>query len=411
MPLLAAVCLPVSPALAGGFASWASEHGIPAEEAGDSDHDGIPALVEYALGLDPNGPDASPAVLEVGRLSFAKNPEAVAAGDVSYAIETSRSCEPGSWSLVVPDIDDATAISWILPTGREKIFARLAVTLADADPAPEGFASIAGGTFRMGDSFGEGDSDELPVHEVHVSGFHMGKYEVTKALWDEVRAWGANHGYTDLLAGEGKAVDHPVQSINWYAVVKWCNARSEKENLTPCYTVGGSVYRTGNSDAVTCDWNADGYRLPTEAEWEKAARGGLEGRRFPWGDTIMHSQANYVSSSSYAYDISPTRGYHPAYNDGTWPFTSPVGSFAPNGYGLYDMSGNVWEWCWDLWDRDYYLISPPSDPRGGSSGSRRILRGGCWNNYPKFLRCASRSMYGPGNSNSIMGFRLARGQP
>ena len=105
-------------------------------------------------------------------------------------------------------------------------------------------------------------------------------------------------------------------------MVKWCNARSEKENLTPCYTLTGAVYRTTNSDAVVCNWAANGYRLPSEAEWEKAARGGLSGKRFPWGDTITHSQANYYAQpGSYAYDVSPTRGYHPTYAVNGTPYS------------------------------------------------------------------------------------------
>jgi len=112
--------------------------------------------------------------------------------------------------------------------------------------------------------------------------------------------------------------------------VKWCNERSEKEGLSPCYRVGSAVYRAGENDAVTCDWNANGYRLPSEAEWEKAARGGLEGKRFPWGDTISHSQANFWNSAGESYQ-SGTTGPHPVWSnndDGNHPYVSLDGSTA-----------------------------------------------------------------------------------
>ena len=216
------------------------------------------------------------------------------------------------------------------------------------------------------------DSLAIPVHTVQVSAFYMGKYEVTKEEWDAVRAWGPANGYTDLPVGGGKAANHPVHTINWYPMVKWCNARSEKEGLTPCYTVGGAIYKTGNSTPA-CNWAANGYRLPSEAEWEKAARGGLVGLNFPWGNTISHSQANYYSywsggHPSHPYDVSPTEGYHPTYAVGGIPYSAPVGSFAPNGYGLYDMAGNIWEWCWDWYSVSYYSSSPSTDPRGPTFG-------------------------------------------
>ncbi|RKX34113.1 MAG: sulfatase-modifying factor protein, partial [Verrucomicrobia bacterium] len=196
--------------------------------------------------------------------------------------------------------------------------------------------------------------------------------------------------------GSGKTASHPVHSVNWYDVVKWCNARSAVEGRTPCY----------NLSNWSCNWNADGYRLPTEAEREKAARGGLNGRRFGWGDLITHSEANYYSDRSYAYDVSPTLGFHPDFNDGGTPYTSPVGSFAPNEYGLYDMAGNVWEWCWDLYKSNYYGTSPSSDPRGAASSSYRVVRGGGWGFVAWYCRSAQRGWTVPSITDHSFGFRV-----
>ena len=134
-----------------------------------------------------------------------------------------------------------------------------------------------------------------------------------------------------------------VHTISSHDAVKWCKARSVKEGRTPAYYIDGAqtvVYRSGQVDVQndSVKWNL-GYRLPTEAEWEKAARGGFSWKPFPWGDTITHSQANYNSVASDTYGISPTRGFHPTFQNGGQPFTSPAGYFAANGYGLYDICG------------------------------------------------------------------------
>ena len=174
------------------------------------------------------------------------------------------------------------------------------------------------------------------------------------------------NGYSFDHAGAGKTTNNPVQTVNWYDVVKWCNARSQLAGLTPVYYINASmlptqVYRTGDFDTVYANWSANGYRLPTEAEWEKAARGGLSGKRFPWGDTISESQANYYGITGYIYDLGPN-GYNAIGSIGeTSPATSPVGSFVANGYGLNDMAGNVFEWCWDWYGTPY---AGGSDPRG-----------------------------------------------
>jgi formylglycine-generating enzyme required for sulfatase activity/RsiW-degrading membrane proteinase PrsW (M82 family) len=268
--------------------------------------------------------------------------------------------------------------------------------------APAKFALIPAGGFGMGDALGDLFKS---VDTVYVSAFYMEENLVTKAQWDRVFTWAVAHGYKFSTVGAGKAPNHPVQTVCWDDCVKWCNARSEEEGLTPCYTTGTNVWRMGYIDLVVCDWNASGYRLPTEAEWEKAARGGLSGKRFPWGDTISHTQANYNSHSSDSYDVSSTRLHHPTYDDEVEPYTSPVGSFAPNGYGLYDMAGNIWEWCWDCFDG----TSPGvlSDPVGPAwrEGWMRIVRGGSWDSSAYLCKLSEREGKNPGLSSNDVGFR------
>ena len=265
---------------------------------------------------------------------------------------------------------------------------------------------IPAGSFTMGRTSGDTDSDAPPL-TVNVSAFYMGRYEVTKAEWDEVRTWAVANGYTDLATGAGKATNHPVQTVSWWDVVKWCNALSQKEGFAPCYTVSGAVMKTGTT-APAVNWSANGYRLPTEAEWEKAARGGLSGKRFPWGDTISHSQANYYAYSSYSYDSSGSvNNYHPTYATDSTPYTSPVRAFAGNGYGLNDMAGNVWEWCWDWYGASTY-VNGASDPRGAASGSRRVVRGGGWGDVADYCRVAYRANLLPTNTIRDIGFRVAR---
>lgn len=271
------------------------------------------------------------------------------------------------------------------------------------------FALIPGGTFTMGDTL-DGMTD-APPHPVNVSTFYMQKLGVTKADWDAVRDWGLANGYTDLAVGAGKAADHPVQTVTWYDAVKWCNANSEMDGLTPCYyTDAGqtAVYRTGNTDIdnTMVKWTANGYRLPTEAEREKAARGGQVGLRFPWGNTISHANANFYNDGGESYQTG-TGGYDPTWGTGAQPYTSPVGSFPANAYGIYDMAGNVWEWCWDRYASGYYASSPTTDPTG-PSGSTRVFRGGCWNNNANGPRAAIRGDNSPGSTGSTLGFRPVR---
>jgi len=237
------------------------------------------------------------------------------------------------------------------------------------EPGRPGFVVIPPGGFTMGDAL---DGSEEP-HEVLVSGFQMAQKTVTWAEWNAVRAWGASRGYSDLSAGEAKGDEHPVYSVSWSDAVKWSNARSEMDGLTPCYTVGGNAMKTGGM-VPSVNWGASGYRLPTEAEWEKAARGGLSGKRFPWGDTITHGQANYYSMTGLEYDISATRAYHPVWAVGNQPWSAPAGSFAANGYGLYDMAGNGWQWCWDWFGPSWRRIR--AGRRRGATGFSVGVAGG-----------------------------------
>jgi formylglycine-generating enzyme len=305
------------------------------------------------------------------------------------------------------------------------------------DGIPDDMVAIPGGTFGMGDSFNEGGPDELPRHTVTLSPFYMSKYEITNGQYCEFLnatqpkvVDGVVYGrfdegnrfpyfitstanissqiaydqnpfgrtiYSVRLKGRSEMSNDPVVMISWYGAVAYSNWRSQREGRQPCY----------NFSTWTCDFRMNGYRLPTEAEWEYAARGGLSGKRFPWGDTISHKEANYYSDSYFSYDKSPTPGHHPTWSsDGIMPYTSPVGNFPANGYGLYDMAGNVYEWCNDWYLDTYYTNSPPSNPTGPITSIRRVARGGSWNFGADLCRVASRGYSTPNSPGFNGGFRL-----
>jgi len=206
----------------------------------------------------------------------------------------------------------------------------------------------------------------------------MGKYPVTQKEYQEVMGTNPSNFKGDNL---------PVEQVSWYDAVNYCNRLSQKEGLTPAYTING--------ENVTWNYNASGYRLPTEAEWEYACRAGTT-TPFSTGNNITTSQANY--DGNYPYNNNAKGTYREK--------TTAVGSFSPNPWGLYDMHGNVWEWCWD-WYGDYPNNAQP-DYRGASSGSYRVIRGGGWDSDAQLLRSASRSYGTPSSRDGDVGFRLVR---
>ena len=269
----------------------------------------------------------------------------------------------------------------------------MAAPLAEA-PKP-GLVRIPAGPFEMGDSLDK-TSYALPVHTVHVEEFFIDKYETMHALWKDVYDWAVGNGYSFDNAGmngsSGRGNNLPVTMVSWYDTVKWLNARSEKEGWTPVYYADNThsiVYRTGRIDLEDAQvkWDAEGYRLPTEAEWEKAARGGLEGKRYPWGDELGAGKANDNMGGAV-----------------------PVGIYPPNGYGLYDMAGNVFEWVWDWGSESQgydWAVDGDEDPRGPDSSDRdtRVRRGGGYTYGSQHLKCSGRMFRVPTYTAPYFGFR------
>jgi formylglycine-generating enzyme required for sulfatase activity len=216
-------------------------------------------------------------------------------------------------------------------------------------------------------------------HQVTISkAFYLGKYEVTQKEYEAVM--GTNPSYF-------KGTNLPVERVSWYDAIEYCNKRSKREGLTPAYT--------RNGDNVTWNKNANGYRLPTEAEWEYACRAGTT-TPFNTGSNITTDQANYNGNNPYNGNMNGR-------NRGE---TTEVGSFSPNKWGLYDMHGNVWEWCWDRYGD--YRGGAQTNPDGAVSGSNRVVRGGSWRDGAGGLTSAYRVNYYPGFRFDILGFRLVR---
>lgn len=231
---------------------------------------------------------------------------------------------------------------------------------------------VEGGTFKMGDTFGDGNFNEKPAHDVTLTSFLISKYEVTQKQWTETIGTNSSKFWGDYL---------PVESVSWTDAIQFCNSRSELEGLKPCYTISGNQ--------VTCDFNANGYRLPTEAEWEYAARGGKNSGNYKYSGSIDSKEVAWFYNNS---------------NN----ITHPVGTKKANEIGIYDMSGNVWEFCWDFYSDTYYSLSPLKDPLGPSQGESRSLRGGSWTDDMVFNKVYYRSYYSQRQRGTNVGFRIVR---
>jgi formylglycine-generating enzyme required for sulfatase activity len=235
---------------------------------------------------------------------------------------------------------------------------------------PENMVLVKGGTFRMGSN--EGGNGEKAVHTVTLGSFYIGKYEVIQEEW--CRVMGKNLSYF-------RGIRSPVDSTTWYNAVEYCNKRSRMEGLTPCYT--------GSGDDIVCDFEANGYRLPTEAEWEYASRGGSLSRNYIYSGSNDPNEVGWSAENSF-------------------PSSRPVGQQKANELGIYDMSGNVWEWCWDWYDREYYRHSPSNNPTGPASGVRRVMRSGSVHQASITTKSAFRLAFCPHHSYRGLGFRVVR---
>jgi formylglycine-generating enzyme required for sulfatase activity len=288
---------------------------------------------------------------------------------------------------------------------------------------------VQGGTFRMGSEEAL-DLDAKPVHTVTLDSFYIAKNLVTQAQYAAIKKFNPSNyqgggrppigwGRSDLPEGLTSGDELPVEQVTWFDAVEFCNKLSELEELTPAYKITNRTPATGysimNADVVV-NWDANGYRLPTEAEWEYAAK---EGNGL--GPYFIYSGSNdpelvawYSKNASRRLAARATLPpdivvVTTGHNLGEDARTYPVGIKQPNSLGIYDMSGNVWEWCWDWFDE--YPASPQTNPKGPASGTQRVRRGGAASYLGEnIVRIAFRDFYFPFYKNSVHGFRMVRGK-
>lgn len=269
-------------------------------------------------------------------------------------------------------------------------------------PSPQKMAFVKGGCFPMGDIFENGSSDELPVHEVCLDDFYIGKYEVT--VGDFRKFVDATSYVTDAEKyGKGWALNSTGDNWEELKGINWRNPGFAQDVRHPVVMVSWK-------DAMEyIEWlsNKAGkkYRLPTEAEWEFAARDGGKLIEYAWGN--IWPNANIAGDELQRHFPERRWPVWEDYEDG-YVFTAPAGSFAPNSLGLYDMSGNVWEWCADRYSANYYDNSPHKNPKGTENATHRVRRGGSWFSVPLSVRTSIRDSGTPDERDFYLGFRVAR---
>lgn len=258
------------------------------------------------------------------------------------------------------------------------------------ESVPEGFVYISGGVFQMGSPESEAwRSDDEKQHTVTVSDFYMSQYEVTQAEYQAVM-----NSNPSNFSGENL----PVENVSWLDAVAYCNARSGREGLTPVYTIDGQN--------VSWERSANGYRLPTEAEWEYACRAGTT-TPFYMENSPSAEEANYYGHYPYMIEDNYFSQGNLEVKPGEYRQTTvEVGSFSANSFNLYDMHGNVGEWTWDIYAQ--YPDEEQTDPVGAALGTRRVYRGGGWNDFAKNMRSAYRAMMDQDKGSFNIGIRLVR---
>ncbi len=240
---------------------------------------------------------------------------------------------------------------------------------------------VQGGTFIMGNNYAV-TKDESPEHKVTLSDFLIGKYEVTFEEFDRFCTVTGQEKPYDAKLGRGKK---PVMNTSWESAVMYCNWLSKVNDLEQCYT----IQRDSLVTQVSCNFEANGYRLPTEAEWEYAAKGGNKSKKYAYSGSFNPNEVAWFYENS----------------DGVPHF---VGKKESNELGIHDMSGNVREWCWDYYSNKFYSESPESNPSGPVDGIRRVFRGGGWNSKADLLRLTARESMGPNKHYGNVGFRVVR---